>query len=124
MHLPFFFAYAVVLAAPFNSSAQMALPGPPDMRPAIRPGAEMEKSGWQFEELPRVEAVDEKSGMARFRLVINASGRLDSVVTVSSTVSAKQEMLFRKALQTSRFVAVGTQVMGATGFYTFKIKVR
>lgn len=90
-----------------------------------RPDArELDHTGWRFEATPRVPVLDKKSGEARFKLVVNAAGTPDSVITVSSTVSARQETLCRMVLETTRFVAINGTPGRATGFYTFRFIVR
>jgi len=85
---------------------------------------ELPQTGWYFETPPKTEFLDEKPGAIRFRLVVNAAGALDSVVTVNSNVSARQEAECRKALRAVRFVTNSVAPERATGFYTFTFKVR
>jgi len=59
--------------------------------------------GWQFTTLPLVEAIDDKSGTVRFKIVVDAQGAISSVSPVMSTVSARQETLCREALLRSTF---------------------
>jgi TonB family protein len=63
--------------------------------------------------------LDKEPGNIRFRLSVNAAGTLDSVTTVSSTVSARQEALCRQALWAARFWSVEPSPGRAIGYYTF-----
>ncbi|MGY3087411.1 hypothetical protein ACVWYF_000437 [Hymenobacter sp. UYAg731] len=107
-----------------DQGPKLALSGAPAMQGGRPAASELDKTGWRFEAMPRVAALDKKSGEARFKLVVNAAGTLDSVVTVSSTVSARQEALCRMALETARFVAINGAPGRATGFYTFRFIIR
>jgi hypothetical protein len=74
--------------------------------------------------MPLAEAIDDKSGEARFKIVLNSAGVIDSLTVVNSTVSAKQEALCRQALLRARFERSGSTPGNITGFYTFKFVVR
>ncbi|MFD2717561.1 hypothetical protein ACFST9_02470 [Hymenobacter monticola] len=93
-------------------------------QPATRSAPALSQTAWRFETMPVAEFVDEQPGAIRFRLVVNAAGQLDSVVTVSSNVSARQEALCRQALGTVRFVNNQPTPAPSVGFYTFKFSVR
>ncbi len=84
----------------------------------------LEMSGWRFESTPKVEAVDDNSGMIRFKIKISADGEVEGVTKVSGNVSAAQEKLCRDKLQDANFVKTNGAAGGATGFYTFRFSVR
>ncbi|GAB3308560.1 hypothetical protein ACFQT0_16980 [Hymenobacter humi] len=84
----------------------------------------LEMSGWRFESTPVVEAVDNNSGVVRFKIKISADGEVESVSKVSGNVSAAQEKLCRDKLLDANFIKTNSAAGGATGFYTFKITVR
>ena len=84
----------------------------------------LEMSGWRFESTPVVEAVDDNSGVIRFKIKISADGEVQSVSKVSGNVSAAQEKLCRDKLLDANFIKTNGAPGGATGFYTFKIVVR
>ncbi|GAA4022370.1 hypothetical protein GCM10022409_02620 [Hymenobacter glaciei] len=90
----------------------------------IRIGPALDTTGWKFTSRPVVEAIDDKSGEIRFKILIDKEGVIESVLAVSSTVSAKQEALCRQALLKCHFERVGTKPGGTTGYYTFRISVR
>ena len=84
----------------------------------------LEMSGWRFESTPVVEAVDDNSGVVRFKIKISSDGEVQSVTKVSGNVSAAQEKLCRDKLLDANFIKTNGAAGGATGFYTFKITVR
>ncbi|HEX8659319.1 MAG TPA: hypothetical protein VF690_17405 [Hymenobacter sp.] len=84
----------------------------------------LEMSGWRFESTPVVDAVDDNSGIIRFKIKISSDGEVQSVTKVSGNVSAAQEKLCRDKLLNANFVKTNGAAGGATGFYTFKIIVR
>ena len=84
----------------------------------------LEMSGWRFESTPVVEAIDDNSGVIRFKIKISADGEVEAVTKVSGNVSAAQEKLCRDKLLGANFVKTNAATGGATGFYTFKFSVR
>ncbi|GAC1374434.1 MAG: hypothetical protein NVSMB30_17410 [Hymenobacter sp.] len=84
----------------------------------------LEMSGWRFESTPVVDAVDDNSGVIRFKIKISADGEVESVSIVSGNVSPAQEKLCRDKLLNANFIKTNAAAGGATGFYTFKIVVR
>ncbi|MBF9140078.1 hypothetical protein [Hymenobacter properus] len=112
---------AQTLAPPSQLPAQ---PSAADIRRGGRPGPELSQTGWYFASVPKPEFVDEKPGTIRFRVVVNSTGTLDSITTVSSNMSAKQEATCRQALQTVQFTTNSPAPNRAVGFYTFKFTVR
>ncbi|HEX8505253.1 MAG TPA: hypothetical protein VF630_07790, partial [Hymenobacter sp.] len=84
----------------------------------------LEMSGWAPDSTPNVKAVDDNSGVIRFRIRINEEGEIQSIAKVSGNVSAAQEKLCRDALNDMSFRRTNSGSGGATGFYTFKITVR
>jgi hypothetical protein len=87
-------------------------------------GGGLEMSGWAFESTPKVEAVDENSGMIRFKIRISEDGEVQGVIKVSGNVSAAQEKLCRDALNNASFRRTNSGTGPATGFYTFRFTVR
>ena len=87
-------------------------------------GNGLEMSGWRFDSTPNVSAVDDESGVVRFRIKISADGEVESVTKVSGNVSAAQEKLCRDKLLGANFVKTNSAAGGATGFYTFRFSVR
>lgn len=86
---------------------------------------DLEISGWRFNTLPKVEAIDEMSGAIRFKIIINDEGKVESVFKVVGTVSPEQEKICRDALSNSSFMYVGdNKAQAATGFYNFKFSFR
>ncbi|WP_216725997.1 hypothetical protein [Hymenobacter siberiensis] len=115
---------------PFGSALAQASPKPElgsaqsfHLRPA-RTGIALDTTGWRFITRPVVDAVDDNSGEVRFKIVIDSEGVIESVLPVSSTVSARQEALCRQVLLRCRFEHIGTKPGGAVGYYTFKFMVR
>ncbi|OGX85187.1 hypothetical protein BEN47_02340 [Hymenobacter lapidarius] len=84
----------------------------------------LEMSGWAPDSSPNVRAVDDNSGVVRFKIRINEEGEIQSINKVSGNVSAAQEKLCRDALNDMTFRRTNSAAGGATGFYTFKITVR
>ena len=84
----------------------------------------LEMSGWRFESTPVVEAVDDDSGVVRFKIKISDDGEVEAVTKVSGNVSAAQEKLCRDKLLDANFIKTNGAAGGATGFYTFKFSVR
>jgi hypothetical protein len=84
----------------------------------------LEMSGWRFESKPVVEAVDDNSGVIRFKIKIAADGEVESVTKVSGNVSPAQEKLCRDKLLDTNFIKTNSAPGGATGFYTFKFSVK
>lgn len=84
----------------------------------------LEMSGWRIENTPRVEGIDDNSGVIRFKIRISAEGEVESVTKVSGNVSAAQEKLCRDKLLDANFVKTNAAAGGATGFYTYKFTVR
>ena len=87
-------------------------------------GNGLEMSGWRFDSTPNVSAVDDESGVVRFKIKISADGEVESVTKVSGNVSAAQEKLCRDKLLSANFVKTNSAAGGATGFYTFRFSVR
>lgn len=84
----------------------------------------LEMSGWRFESTPVVEAIDDNSGVVRFKIKISADGEVESVTKISGNVSAAQEKICRDKLLDANFIKTNGAAGGATGFYTFKFSVR
>ncbi len=84
----------------------------------------LEMSGWRFDRQPVVEAVDDNSGVVRFKIKISSDGEVEAVTKVSGNVSPAQEKLCRDKLLGANFVKTNSAMGGATGFYTFKFSVR
>ncbi|MFC6223280.1 hypothetical protein ACFP2F_08510 [Hymenobacter artigasi] len=84
----------------------------------------LEMSGWRFDTKPVVEAVDDNSGVIRFKIKIAADGEVESVTKVSGNVSPSQEKLCRDKLLDTNFIKTNSAPGGATGFYTFKFSVK
>ncbi len=84
----------------------------------------LEMSGWRFESTPVVEAIDDNSGVVRFKIKISDDGEVQAVTKVSGNVSAAQEKLCRNKLLDANFVKTNGAAGGATGFYTFRFSVR
>ncbi|WP_426059174.1 hypothetical protein [Hymenobacter sp. B1770] len=84
----------------------------------------LEMSGWRFESTPVVEAIDNNSGVIRFRIKISSDGEVESVSKVSGNVSSAQEKLCRDKLLDANFIKTNSAAGGATGFYTFRFTVR
>jgi hypothetical protein len=84
----------------------------------------LEMSGWRFDRQPVVEAVDDNSGVVRFKIKISSDGEVEAVTKVSGNVSPAQEKLCRDKLLDANFVKTNSAAGGATGFYTFKFSVR
>ncbi len=93
-------------------------------RPGSGGGSGLEMSGWAFDSTPKVAAVDDNSGVVRFKININADGEVEGVTKVSGNVSPAQEKLCRDALQDASFRRTNGGSGGATGYYTFKFSVR
>lgn len=93
-------------------------------RPGSGGGSGLEMSGWAFDSTPKVAAVDDNSGVVRFKININADGEVEGVTKVSGNVSPAQEKLCRDALQDASFRRTNSGSGGATGYYTFKFSVR
>ena len=87
-------------------------------------GNGLEMSGWRFDSTPNVSAVDDESGVVRFKIKISADGEVESVTKMSGNVSAAQEKLCRDKLLGANFVKTNSAAGGATGFYTFRFSVR
>ena len=87
-------------------------------------GDGLEMSGWAAAAVPKVAAVDDNSGIVRFRIKIDENGEVEGVTKVSGNVSPAQEKLCRDALQNASFRRTNNGSGGATGFYTFKISVQ
>ena len=87
-------------------------------------GNGLEMSGWRFESTPHVAAIDDESGVVRFKIKISADGEVEAVTKVSGNVSAAQEKLCRDKLLDANFVKTNSAVGGAAGFYTFRFSVR
>jgi outer membrane biosynthesis protein TonB len=87
-------------------------------------GGGLEMSGWAPDSSPSVPAVDDNSGVVRFKIKINEEGEIQGISKVSGNVSAAQEKLCRDALNKMSFRRTNSGTGGATGFYTFKITVR
>ena len=84
----------------------------------------LEMSGWAPDSKPSVPAIDDNSGVVRFKIKINEEGEIQAITKVSGNVSAAQEKLCRDALNDMSFRRTNGGTGGATGFYTFKITVR
>lgn len=84
----------------------------------------LEMSGWRFDRQPVVEAIDDESGVVRFKIKISSDGEVEAVTKVSGNVSPAQEKLCRDKLLDANFVKTNSAAGGATGFYTFKFSVR
>ncbi|MCI1187522.1 hypothetical protein MON38_08825 [Hymenobacter sp. DH14] len=84
----------------------------------------LEMSGWRFDRQPVVEAIDDNSGVVRFKIKISSDGEVEAVTKVSGNVSPAQEKLCRDKLLDANFVKTNSAAGGATGFYTFKFSVR
>ena len=84
----------------------------------------LDTTGWRFITRPVVDAVDDKSGEVRFKIVVDRDGVIETVLPVSSTVSARQEALCRQVLLRCQFEHIGAKPGGAVGYYTFKFTVR
>jgi hypothetical protein len=84
----------------------------------------LEMSGWRFASTPVVEAVDNNSGVIRFKIKISADGDVEAVTKVSGNVSAAQEKLCRDKLLDANFVKTNSAAGGAVGYYTFKFSVK
>ena len=84
----------------------------------------LEMSGWRFDTKPVVEAVDDNSGVIRFKIKIAADGEVESVTKVSGNVSPSQEKLCRDKLLDTNFIKTNSAPGGATGFYTFRFSVK
>ncbi len=93
-------------------------------RPGSGGGSGLEMSGWAFDSTPKVAAIDDNSGVVRFKININADGEVEGVTKVSGNVSPAQEKLCRDALQDASFRRTNGGSGGATGYYTFKFSVR
>lgn len=87
-------------------------------------GGGLEMSGWAFDSTPKVEAVDETSGVVRFKIRISEEGEVQAITKVSGNVSAAQEKLCRDALNEASFRRTNSGTGPATGFYTFRFTVR
>ena len=87
-------------------------------------GEGLEMSGWAFDSTPKVAAVDDNSGVVRFKININADGEVEGVAKVSGNVSPAQEKLCRDALQDASFRRTNGGSGGATGYYTFRFSLR
>lgn len=83
----------------------------------------LEMSGWAFESKPSAEAIDDNSGMVRFKIKISEEGDVEGVTKVSGNVSPAQERLMRDALMKASFRRTNSGSGGATGFYNFRVKV-
>lgn len=84
----------------------------------------LEMSGWAIDSTPKVEAVDDNSGVVRFKIRITEDGEVEGVTKVSGNVSAAQEKLCRDALENASFRRTNSGTGGATGYYTFRFTVR
>ena len=87
-------------------------------------GGGLEMSGWDYDSKPNVRAIDDNSGVVRFKIKINEDGEIQAISKVSGNVSAAQEKLCRDALNDMNFRRTNNGTGGATGFYTFKISVQ
>ena len=87
-------------------------------------GDGLEMSGWAPDSKPSVPAIDDNSGVVRFKIKINEDGEIQAISKVSGNISSAQEKLCRDALNTMSFRRTNSGTGGATGFYTFKITVR
>ncbi|MBF9238953.1 hypothetical protein I2I05_16240 [Hymenobacter sp. BT683] len=84
----------------------------------------LEMSGWRLESKPVVDAIDNNSGVVRFKIKISSDGEVESVSKVSGNVSSAQEKLCRDKLLDANFIKTNSAAGGATGFYTFRFTVR
>ena len=87
-------------------------------------GDGLDMAGWRFENQPTVPAIDETSGVIKFKIKISSFGEVESVSKVSGNVSPAQEKLCRDKLLDANFVKTTSVSGGATGFYTFRFTVR
>ena len=84
----------------------------------------LEMSGWRFDSTPVVAALDDDSGVIKFKIKISSEGEVQAVTKVSGNVSPAQEKLCRDKLLDANFVKTNAAAGGATGYYTFKFSVR
>jgi hypothetical protein len=84
----------------------------------------LEMSGWAVANVPEIPKLDDNNGIARFRIVIDANGEVESVTKVSGSISAEQAKAVRDALLKASFRNVNGISGRATGFYNFRYTVR
>ena len=87
-------------------------------------GDGLDMSGWRFASTPTVEAIDDNSGVVKFKIKISEDGDVEGVTKISGNVSPAQEKLCRDKLLNANFVRTNSGQGGATGFYTFRFSVR
>ena len=85
-------------------------------------GDGLDMSGWRFASQPRVDFVDDNSGVVKFKIKISEDGDVENVIKVSGNVSPAQEKLCRDKLLNANFVRTNGGQGGATGFYTFRFR--
>lgn len=91
----------------------------------ISPGSGgLEMAGWAVENVPDIPKLDDSPGVARFKIVIDANGEVETVTKVSGSISAEQAKAVRDALLNASFRNVNGQNGGATGYYNFRYSVR
>jgi len=84
----------------------------------------LEMSGWAIANVPDIPKLDDSPGIARYKIIIDENGDVQSVVKVSGSISAEQAKAVRDALLKASFRNVNGKVGGATGFYNFRYSVR
>ena len=84
----------------------------------------LEMSGWAIQNVPSIPKLDDNTGVARFKIVIDSYGEVESVTKVSGSISAEQAKAVRDALLNASFRNVNGISGKATGFYNFRYTVR
>ena len=84
----------------------------------------LEMSGWAIQNVPSIPKLDDNNGVARFKIVIDSNGEVESVTKVSGSISAEQAKAVRDALLNASFRNVNGISGKATGFYNFRYTVR
>jgi hypothetical protein len=93
-------------------------------RPGSGGGGGLEMSGWAFEDVPTIPKIDDNPGVAKFKIVINEDGEVESVTKVSGSISPEQAKAVRDALLNTSFRNTNGRSGGATGYFNFKYSAR
>lgn len=87
-------------------------------------GSGLEMSGWAVDDVPSIPKIDDNPGVARFKIVINSDGDVESVTKISGNISPEQTQAVRNALMKASFRNTNGREGGATGFFNFRYSAR
>ena len=87
-------------------------------------GDGLDMAGWRIDDVPEIPKIDNNSGVARFKVVIDENGNIIDVKKISGSISPQQARAVESALRKATYRPTNSTTGGATGIYNFRYLVR